>query len=74
MIRKKDNWKINYWDKLSKRGKICHVIKVILALLTVVVMFIATAWFVLFVSGLNHVVIELRDKILLDITHTIIGG
>lgn len=66
-------WKENNWDKWSFWGKTWHVIKVILSLTSVLLMFIVTAWFVLTVLGLGQLVYDLRDKILLDIMHSIFG-
>jgi len=68
-MSRNNDWKKNYWDKLTKWGKIWHVIKVILSLIAVTVMFGVFVYFVLFVMGLGHLVEVLRDKILLDIMH-----
>jgi len=71
--KKGSAWKRREWDPLSIYGKIWHVIKVIMALLTVILMVIVAAWFVITILGIGALIQDIRNIILLDIMHSIFG-
>ena len=66
-------WKRTHWDKWSFGRKCLHVLAVIAALIVSAIMFIGTTWFVLFVFGVAGFLETVRDKILLQFVHWLIG-
>ncbi len=64
--------KKHWFRDLSFLGKIWHIIKVILALITVAIMFLGTLYVVLIIFGVWGYILKARDFILLDIFKTII--
>jgi len=73
IIKKQSNWKKNNWDKWTFWKKVRHVIAVIFSLLTVIVMFLGTAYVLLVVFGIYGFFMKIRDTILLEIGRAIFG-
>jgi len=69
----KSNWIKNNWDKWTFWKKVRHVIAVIASLITVIVMFLGTAYVVLIIFGLYGFIMKIRDIILLEIGRMIFG-
>jgi len=61
------------WSTLSCWRKVRHVITIILSLLIIGLMWFGFLYIVLFVFGIYGWLLKLRDFLLLDIIHTIIG-
>ena len=61
------------WQALSIKGKIWHVITVILSLLAVLVMVGAFLYIVFLVFMMGAAVFAVRDTILQDLVHWLLG-
>ena len=62
-----------YYKELPWWGKVFHWIKVILAIIAVIVMFLGFAYLVLVVFGLYGFILKVRDFFLLELAHWIFG-
>ena len=71
--KKGSAWRRGHWDKWGFWRKVWHCVSVLLALILVVIMFAVAAYVVLFIFGLQGFILDVRDKILLDIMHDIFG-
>ncbi|MFW9871619.1 MAG: hypothetical protein ACFFG0_00840 [Candidatus Thorarchaeota archaeon] len=69
----KSAWRRRYWDKLSFLGKVWHCIKVFLALVCIIAMWLVAAYVVLVIFGLQGFIHHVRDTIILNIMHSIFG-
>ena len=70
---KKSAWRKRNWDQWTFWKKVRHVLAVIGSLLTVIVMFLMTAYIVLVIFGLAGFIMKVRDFLLLELMHTIFG-
>ncbi len=68
---KKSAWHKRNWDRWTFWKKVRHVLAVVGALLTVLVMFLIAIYFVLVIFGLAGFFMEVRDFLLLELMHTI---
>jgi uncharacterized membrane protein len=71
--KKGSAWRRGHWDKWGFWRKVGHVIAVICAILISLGMFIGFLYVLLIYFGIYGFLLHVRDKILLDIMHTIFG-
>jgi len=70
---KKSAWRKRNWDRWTFWKKVRHVLAVIGSLLSVIAMFLVTAYIVLVIFGLAGFIMKVRDFLLLELMHTIFG-
>lgn len=70
---KKSAWRKRNWDQWTFWKKVRHILAVIGSLLTVIAMFLVTAYIVLVIFGLAGFLMKIRDFFLLELMHTIFG-